>query len=103
MPTTTPPRRVHIKGIRRGRAKHAPADSPRHTYAVALCASTGELLISATLDYILDKIEERGWEIVSMSTEPWVPRATDPETAAAAEAVAEVIAAAVDAAAQGHR
>ena len=61
------------------------------------------MLISATLDYILDKVEARGWEIVSMSTEPWVPRATDPETAAAAKAVAEAIAAAVDAAAQDHQ
>lgn len=93
MSTTTAVQRVRVEGIQRGRPKHAPADSPRHTYAVALCATTGVLLISATLDYILDKVEARGWEIVSMSTKPWVPRAADAETVAAATAVAAGIAA----------
>lgn len=68
---------VVIEGIRRGRAKHAPATSPRHTYAVLLDAESRELLVSATLDYILDRVEQLDLEIVSMSTRPYVARPTD--------------------------
>jgi hypothetical protein len=56
---------VRIEGIRRGRPKHATLT--RFTYAKLVDATSGEVIISATLDYILDKVEERGYEVVSVS------------------------------------
>lgn len=85
-------RRVIIEGIHRGRPKSAPAASPRRTYAVLLDAESRELLISGTLDYILDRVEELDLEIVSMSTKPFVARPTDAATEAAAQAMAKAIA-----------
>ncbi|MBK7823121.1 MAG: hypothetical protein IPJ61_19230 [Tessaracoccus sp.] len=77
-------RAVIIEGIRRGRPKSAPATSPRYTYAVLLDAESRKLLISGTLDYILDRAEQLDLEIVFMSTKPFVARPTDAATEAAA-------------------
>lgn len=63
-------KQVRIDRIRASRPAHASADSPYRVYAVLLCATTGELLIAATLNHILTAVEERGWEIVSIRAEP---------------------------------
>lgn len=69
MSTITSRKQVRIDRIRVSRPPHAPADSPYCVCAVLLCAMTGELRISATLDHILTVVEERGWEIVSIRAE----------------------------------
>lgn len=58
--------RVRIEDIRRGRPKHATDQSPLITYAKLVEAESGALIINATLDYILDKVQERGYEVTTL-------------------------------------
>ena len=57
--------KVRIENIHRGKPLSNP-DGPFHTYAHIINDETGELIISATFDYILDVVKERGYEVTRM-------------------------------------
>lgn len=56
-------KRVTLTEIHHRRPRNAPSDSPMFLYAIVTDYETGELEISATLDYCLQAIKERNWTI----------------------------------------